>query len=141
MSISTVSNRYVVDTHALIWYFEGNPRLGTQAKQVLADSDSRLVLPMIALAETALVIDKKRTSIPNMSVCLTRILQDRRIDIYDLTLPIFQRSLTKEGMTIPELHDRLIVSTGLYLQDLGYIVAILTRDEEIVQAGVLPVIW
>jgi len=49
----------VVDTHTLIWYLEGNPRLGTQAKQVLADRDSKLILPMIALAETALVIDKR----------------------------------------------------------------------------------
>jgi hypothetical protein len=72
---------------------------------------------------------------------LTRILEEKRIDIYDLTLPIFERSLTTAGLRIPELHDRLIVSPGLYLQDLGYTVALLTRDEEIVRAGVLPVIW
>jgi PIN domain nuclease of toxin-antitoxin system len=141
MSISIISERYIVDTHALIWYLEGNPRLGQQAKQVLADVESKLILPIIVLAESVLVIDKKRTAIPSASVCLTRILQDQRIEICDLTLPIFQRSLTEEGLRVPELHDRLIVSTGLYLQDLGYAVAILTRDEEIVQAGVLPVIW
>jgi len=41
------------------WSERGNPRLGQQAKQVLADSESKLVLPVIALAESALVIDKK----------------------------------------------------------------------------------
>jgi PIN domain nuclease of toxin-antitoxin system len=136
-----ISKRYIVDTHALIWYLEGNSRLGQQAKQILADVESKLILPIIVLAESVLVIDKKRTAISSASICLTRILQDQRIEICDLTLPIFQRSLTGEGLRVPELHDRLIVSTGLYLQDLGYIVAILTRDEEIVQAGVLPVIW
>jgi len=42
---------------------------------------------------------------------------------------------------IPELHDRFIVSTGLHLQDLGYTVSILTKDETITDSGVLPVIW
>ncbi len=141
MNISTLSEKYVVDTHALIWYAEGNPRLGQRAKQVLEYAESSLVLPMIVLAESAWIIDKKRTSVPDVSVFLNRILQDKRIEIYDLTLPIFQRSLMSEGLSIPEMHDRLIVSTGLYLQDLGHTVSILTRDEEIIKAGVLPVIW
>jgi PIN domain nuclease of toxin-antitoxin system len=59
MSTSIVSNRYIVDTHALIWYLETNPRLGQQAKQVLAVVESKLVLPVIALAESALIIDEK----------------------------------------------------------------------------------
>jgi PIN domain nuclease of toxin-antitoxin system len=29
--------KYVVDTHALIWFLEGNPRLGAAAKTVLMD--------------------------------------------------------------------------------------------------------
>jgi hypothetical protein len=38
---------------------EGNPRLGQQVKQVLVNVESKLVLPVIALAESALVIDEK----------------------------------------------------------------------------------
>jgi hypothetical protein len=107
----------------------------------LENAESKLVLPLIVLAESAWIIDKKRTSVPDVSVFMTRILQDKRIEIFDITLPVFQRSLTKEGLSIPEMHDRLIVSTGLYLQDLGHTVAILARDEEIIKVGVLPVIW
>jgi PIN domain nuclease of toxin-antitoxin system len=47
---------YVVDTHALIWFFEDNPKLGAQAKNILSDPDSQLILPTIALAETAWII-------------------------------------------------------------------------------------
>ena len=79
MNISTLSEKYIVDTHALIWYLEGNPRLGQQAKQVLENAESKLVLPLIVLAESAWIIDKKRTSVPDVSVFMTRILQDKRI--------------------------------------------------------------
>ena len=32
--------KYVVDTHALVWFLEGNSRLGVNAKTVLADTES-----------------------------------------------------------------------------------------------------
>jgi PIN domain nuclease of toxin-antitoxin system len=30
---------YIIDTHALIWYLEGNPRLGSKAKSIMAEMD------------------------------------------------------------------------------------------------------
>jgi hypothetical protein len=39
------------------------------------------------------------------------------------------------------MHDRLIVSAGLLLQQQGDSVAILTRDVSITNAALLPVIW
>ncbi len=42
--------KYVIDTHALIWFLEGNKRLGTQAQAILSNFNSQLVLPAIALA-------------------------------------------------------------------------------------------
>ena len=51
-----VRMKYIVDTHALIWFLEGNPRLGTAAKQVLESQESQLILPAIALAEAAFIV-------------------------------------------------------------------------------------
>ncbi|MGB3640605.1 MAG: hypothetical protein WBA39_23975 [Rivularia sp. (in: cyanobacteria)] len=42
--------KYVIDTHALIWFIEGNLRLGGNAKTVLSDSSSKLILPVTAFA-------------------------------------------------------------------------------------------
>ena len=36
---------------------------------------------------------------------------------------------------------RYIVSTGLYLQDLGDTIEIITKDRSITAAAVLPVVW
>ena len=136
-----MASKYIIDTHALIWYLEGNPRLGLQAKTIMNAANSDMVFPLIALAEAAILIQKGRIHIPTVGDLLADIAGDDRIEIYPLTFDIFERSLTAEGLKIPELHDRFIVSTGLHLQDLDHRVSILTRDQSITMAGVLSVIW
>jgi len=46
-----MAHKYIVDTHALVWFLEGNKRLSQPAKMIMAASDSEMVLPLIALAE------------------------------------------------------------------------------------------
>jgi PIN domain nuclease of toxin-antitoxin system len=136
-----MADKYILDTHALIWFVEGNKKLGESAKTIIAAPNSRMVLPLIALAEAALIIERGRTTIPDVSSFLTRVYTDTRIEIFPLTLDVFERSLTPEGLRIPELHDRFIVSTGLHLQDLGDTVEIITKDQAITEAAVLHTIW
>jgi PIN domain nuclease of toxin-antitoxin system len=136
-----MARRYVVDAHALLWFLEGNQRLSLRAKNILAAPNSQLVLPIIALAEATLVIERGRTTIPSVPQFLARVYADLRIEIFPLTKPIFDRSRTAEGLRVPELHDRFIVSTGLYLQDLGDTVEIITKDQSITSAAVLSVLW
>jgi PIN domain nuclease of toxin-antitoxin system len=136
-----MADKYILDTHALVWYLEGNSRLGRQAKTMMTAAESEMVLPLIALAEAAYLIEKGRIGIPSISNLLVDVRNDERIELQPLSIAIFERSLTSEGLRIPELHDRFIVSTGLHLQDLGHTVSILTKDETITASGVLPVIW
>ncbi len=136
-----MATKYILDTHALVWYIEGSQRLGQQAKAIIDSPSSEMVLSIIVLAEIGFLIERKRVTIPSITVLLNRLNNDPRIDIYPLTLDVFKRSQSVAGLTIPELHDRFIVSTGLLWQDLGYTVAILTKDRNIVNAAVLPVIW
>lgn len=134
-------HKYILDTHALIWFVEGNKRLSEPARTIIAGTDSHLVLPIIALAESALIIERGRTTIADSGQFLSRVYADSRIEIFPLTMDVFERSLSSEGLRIPELHDRFIVSTGLHLQDMGETVEIITKDEAITDAGVLPAVW
>lgn len=136
-----MATKYILDTHTLIWHLQADKRLGSNARTIIANPEVQLVLPIIVLVEAALVIERGRTNIPNFAALWGDVSADKRIAIYDLTLVIFQRSLTPEGLKISELHDRLIISTGLYLQDIGHQVAMLTTDINITESGVLPVIW
>jgi PIN domain nuclease of toxin-antitoxin system len=89
-----MAHKYILDTHALVWFVEGNKRLSESAKAILATTNSQMVLPIIALAEAAIIIEKGRTTIPNAPKFLTRVYADTRIEIFPLTLDIFERSLT-----------------------------------------------
>jgi len=133
--------KYILDTHALVWFLEGNPRLGDAARTIMSDDTSEMVLPIIALAEAAFIIERGRTSIPTTSQLIKSVLADPRIEIYPLNMEVFERSLKPDMVQIPELHDRLIVSTALYFQDSGEVIALLTKDQIITTSGVVPIVW
>lgn len=134
-----MATKFIVDTHALVWHLEGKPTLGKQAKAVIDAPNSELVLPIMALTEAAYIIERGRTRIPTVSDLLNDVLSDPRIEIYPLTFEILQASLALTA--IPEMHDRLIVATGIYLQSLGESVEIITKDNEIILASLLPIVW
>ena len=92
---------------------EGNPRLSPQAKKVIDDPLSSLVLPIIALAEAAYIVEHGRTAIPRVSDLLRSVFADPRISIYPMTLEVLQESLN--ATVLPEMHDRLIVGSALHL--------------------------
>jgi PIN domain nuclease of toxin-antitoxin system len=134
-----MAHRSVVDTHALIWYLEGNPRLGSGAKTVLDNKQSDLVLPIIALAEAVEVVAKGRSNIPAVASLLNHVQTDPRLRLFALTWKVFRLSLALP--TIPEMHDRLIVASALFLQSHGHSVDLLTKDTTIVNSGLVPVFW
>jgi PIN domain nuclease of toxin-antitoxin system len=135
----SVLDAFVVDTHALIWYLEGNPRLGPGAKRALDDPASRLYLPAIALAEALWVIEQGRCSIPTGGDLLSALDADPRLQFVPLDRRIIERSLN--ATSIPEMHDRHIVATAHELSGRGLAPGVLTRDSTIRASGLVTVIW
>lgn len=131
--------RYIVDTHALIWYLTGDARLGKAAKAVFDDPNSILIIPLIALAEAVFIVEKGKVKIPDVATLLNRVNGDLRFQVMAFDFDILQTSLTLAA--IPEMHDRYIVATGLYLQSVGETVEMLTKDNEIIVSKLLPVVW
>jgi PIN domain nuclease of toxin-antitoxin system len=134
-----MAHKYVLDTHALVWHLEGNPRLGPQAKKVIDDPLSNLILPIIALAEAAYIVEHGRTAIPTVSDLLGSVFADLRISIYPMNWEVLQESLN--ATVLPEMHDRLIVGSALYLQSLGDTISLLTKDSSIIAARLVTTLW
>lgn len=133
-----MANRYVLDAHTVIWYLEGNARLGANAKALLDDSAAEVILPIIALCEAAHVISKGRTKIPTAKEFLDRIELDPRFEVAPLTIEILKESLS---LQISEMHDRLIVATTMHEQNLGHQVSLLTCDASITSSGLVSTVW
>jgi PIN domain nuclease of toxin-antitoxin system len=135
-----VADRNVLDTHALIWFLVGSPKLGPNARAILEDPAARLDLPLIALAEGCWLVEKGRApTIPSIPALLAAVDADKRIEVVPVDRPILDLSLSLTAL--PDLHDRLIVATALRLTGSGLSVALLTCDARITTSGSIPTLW
>jgi len=130
---------YVADTHALIWYLENSPRLGSQARAAFDACDRgeiRIYVPTICLVEIVYLMEKGRIS-PDMKSMLNEelksaesglVLADLNADVADQTANVLRED-------IPDLPDRVIAATALALN-----LPLISRDRKIVLSG-LETIW
>ncbi len=131
--------KHVVDTHAIVWFLEGNPRLGKKARAILENANSELIIPLIVLAEACWIIEHGRTSIPTVADFLAAVDDDPRVNVIPLDRSILDKTLSIDA--IEEMHDRQIVGTALLLMDEGKDVAMLTKDTNIRRSGLVSTVW
>lgn len=131
--------KYVVDTHALIWFLEGKPRLGVNAKAILSHTDSQLIIPATTLAEAVWIVEKGRTSIPSAQNAIAAVEADSRVIIYPLNKDVIE--ITINLTAINEMHDRQIVATAIFLAKNGETVQLLSCDKNIVESGLVALAW
>ena len=131
---------YLLDAHTLLWYLTHDKRLGEAARQVLEEQEARFWLPAIALSEALFVLERK----PHLydlteDKLLKMVAADPRISIADLDAKTVLTTL--DCKAVSEMHDRQIVATALLAQSAGVDVAILTRDESMNAAQLVPTLW
>lgn len=131
---------YVLDTHAIIWFWQNDPKLGPTARAVMQNPASRLHVPAIALAEVVWIAENKpKLGLPAARVAIRWVLDDPRAVVLPLDVGAVEMTL---GLTaIGEMHDRQIVATALQLAAGGAQVALLTNDRNIAASGLVPVLW
>ena len=117
---------YVVDTHVLIWYFTGSPRLNDELKSRMDEAQlqgGRLLVPTIVLAEALAVAAKGRVAF-NFDRLYHYLTTDPAFEIVEFGLGVFSEVLRIKR--IPEIHDRIIAATARF-----YGAHLLTKDGEI----------
>jgi PIN domain nuclease of toxin-antitoxin system len=135
-----MADYFAVDTHALIWFLQGDTsRLGIKAQEILALPESNLLIPAIVLAEASHIIMRGRTNIPSCESLIQAIVSDSRFTVVPLYQRIVERSFTLS--LISELHDRLIVATALELNAPSTPVSLISKDANIRASGIIPVVW
>lgn len=129
----------VTDTHALVWYVLDAPELSTDARQAMqnaAASGEPVFVPSICLVELVYLIEKSRLP----KTLLERIRQtlanpNSELTIYNLTDKITESLELIPRNQVPDMPDRIIAATALYLN-----VPLVTRDGKI-RATNLTTIW
>lgn len=130
---------HVIDAQALLWFFEGNPRLGTEALKIPDSSSSQFVIPTIALAEVIWVVKRGRTRVLNWQEMVDALNHDHRFRFAAITPDIVLRSM--DFIPQLEMHDAQIVATALLLRDQRMDAMLVTCDRRIIESKIVPTIW
>ncbi|MEM7758435.1 MAG: type II toxin-antitoxin system VapC family toxin [Cyanobacteria bacterium P01_A01_bin.40] len=129
----------VTDTHALIWYLEDSPRLSVAANQLFNRCDRGeiiIYIPTICLVEIIYLQEKGR--IPSqLKTQLDRelMLGNTGMIVYELTTGVVEALATIPRDSIPDLPDRIIAATAVYLG-----LPLISRDSKITTSKV-NTIW
>lgn len=127
---------YVIDTHVLVWFAEGDARLSAKAKDALADKSVQIVVPSIVLAEVWYLCSVKRihTSVQDL---YQDILRSTNCRVHPLDEEIINH--------LPErlnIHDAIITATAIFYRDvLGQDVKLVTKDKMIHDSKLVDGLW
>lgn len=127
---------FIVDTHALAWYFTKDERLGEEALKVFRNSvlgKAIIIVPTIVLAELIDIIDKKRIK-TDYEELLNKIEESANFEIYPLDINVLK--ILRSIPEIYELHDRIIVATAKLLE-----AKVITKDENIKSSNLVEIVW
>lgn len=125
---------YIVDTHILIWFLNGDSRLKQKHYKILVDNKNNFVFSTIILAEIKHLIQLKRINVQYEKV-IEYLSELSNCVIYPVDELVIEQM--PGGLNI---HDAIIVATGLvYKNVLGEEIQIITADKTIIRSRILPV--
>ena len=127
---------YAADTHALAWYWSGSDRLSSLAREILDGAvrlQHEIIVSPLVLAELVIIAEKQRVDF-DLTAAIAMLRDVPGFRFVDLTTQTALR--TQQLTSLPDIHDRLIVATAL-----EYGATLLTADQAITFADVVPVAW
>ena len=127
---------FVADTHALIWWFTDSPRISSKASEIFEEcekGENIIFIPTIVIAESLSIFEKKRISF-NFKNLFKKIDTSENFILIALDYPILKKMVDLKE--IPELHDKIIVSTAKYLD-----LPIITKDKILQKLSSIKTIW
>ena len=103
---------YLLDTHTLIWFLNGNQNLSKIAKDIIEDKESSVFLSIVSLWEISIKISLNKLTLHTSFDNFKAAIELNNIKILQIT---FEDTLTVS--TLPFFHkdpfDRLLISQAI----------------------------
>jgi PIN domain nuclease of toxin-antitoxin system len=127
---------FVTDTHALLGWFIDSPKISTKASEIFQKCEKGgniIFIPSIIIAEGLSIFEKKRVSF-DFKKLFRKINESENFVLIPLDYPILQKMVDLKD--IPELHDKIIVSTARHLNS-----PLITKDKALQNLPYIKTIW
>jgi len=125
--------RLLLDTHALLWYAMGDPRIGSEAKVLIDDLDNEAYVSMAALWEIAIKYSIGKLELPQpfkpYIAWLLEQIQVKVLSLQDINM------VSELRLYHRDLFDRIMIAQA-HNQDLVF----LSGDSKVNQYDI-QVIW
>jgi len=131
--------RLVADSHAIVWFTSGSPRLSETARTALRDAqhDKALTVSIATFLDLWYVTQTTRQVTHDQLVQLRQTLTtSTAVDLYPVDEAVANAFTAIDRAVIADPWDRLIVATALALD-----VPLVTRDQAIQKSAVVETIW
>jgi len=134
-----ISSAVVADTHAIVWYLADSPELSVRALNALdgaAQSNGPIYIASITLVELVYLVERGRMVAGNLNSLVALLDAGNsalRLVALDDGIARALRQIPRD--TVPDMSDRIIPATSLYLN-----VPVVTRDYHI-RAASIATIW
>ena len=129
----------VADTHTIIWYLFNDSRLSDTARQIIetaAVNGNQIGVASITLTEIVYLTEKNRIPKQTLKQLLNAIEAENSVLIeIPLDKNVVKALVRVERTQIPDLPDRIIAATALYIQ-----VPVISRDRKI-KFSSIQTIW
>lgn len=126
----------VTDTHAILWYFAGDPKLGKAAKSLIGLAELgkiQLIVSIVTLLEILVITEKEKVE-ADWDEIFGRILKFPNHLIYPVDIDVLIQ--TQRLSRKLELHDRIIAATAKMLN-----APLATMDPKIRNLSDIKIVW
>jgi PIN domain nuclease of toxin-antitoxin system len=133
------SNRYLLDTHCLIWFQEDNPKVPRNISSIISDPNNIILFSQISLFE--LVIKQKIGKLPDFSITIEDVYTQALKDGFTFLSIQNSHIYSYNDLRLLENHrdpfDRLLIATAITEDAI-----ILSADEKFkLYDDLVKVIW
>jgi PIN domain nuclease of toxin-antitoxin system len=128
-------NKYVIDTHPLIWYFSRPSNLSETAYEITEHTElgkNIIFITIIVLSELLHISERNRITI-NLDQILEIIHESENFIISNYDYPIFMSMKRLQGL---EMHDRIIAATSILKES-----PLITKDSMLTSRHEINTIW
>jgi len=126
--------QYLLDTHALLWYFEQSENLPSKVNNLIKDDKNKCAVSIISIYEIALKLNIKKLNIKFDIAQILAATQKEAIEILNIK-PSYLFYLTTAQFHHKDPFDKLILSTAIVDE---YI--LLSKDRQFANYNI-PVLW